>query len=805
MDIDTITENGVGVSEKTVTASSASAIASQTLENHSELAGATGPAAEKAGPAAMQKEENLTTAQVTSTPPSSASPLLLHTIREQTGSEMSPTMSIVPNTPVTTNRERTHTGMTNHSTTSSNNIVYISKNRNTPRSDVQNGSLRWYSHLHNALWTHPVTFKELSPLIASFVAFVLTGWGGYDCSYFHGARISFTGSNYGIWSLEDLNGQCKLWDTLFFAYDLGGHLIAARVFSMTSLLLGMGVFVTMVQALQVHLIAWSVGNLFVVLLLISLATTSFWNVWLCFWLFTYVVMNIIVRALFIHPYYRRISQNGNNILAFVSFLAGTASLLTLIALRSDFCTCDSLSSERFEGRDPGEKACEGNCSLGAAGYVSVLSGAAWMVTAVFVVSVGVQPKRIFEYHRDKMTDSWESANSAEAERVMNGDQTQTQPWEDTLSSPVAPTARPRAIGYHSRETSITTRVVNAAQGFNGILRQSMSFGSNNGGGDPKRRNNSKEDVEPPLSEDDRAVQVDQEEELDEYRIKQTCCQRLCCDLRITPRTRQEKILFWSFRIFLGWIFGMYIFILIVLIGSRSENTRAAKAPSTTPAFITPKVCAWNPLDPSEPFQTFDDKDEAVASGRLVAHCGECGVCSNPLDIQTYVYTRKTIAETAKSCKMHVFFGDPDELTDCLMNKIGFQRDCAGCWADNSKYRFCKCIDCSIVNNAYFFLIHLPVINTAEYCLFTCIKTLFTGFMSNNNVPGAGDTGWLNQCLFCDEKMSGPEFVRCSGVARRRLGIVSEIERNPMEQCLRNDIDWLNVDWEETFGIPSFPQ
>jgi hypothetical protein len=71
-----------------------------------------------------------------------------------------------------------------------------------------------------------------------------------------------------------------------------------------------------------------------------------------------------------------------------------------------------------------------------------------------------------------------------------------------------------------------------------------------------------------------------------------------------------------------------------------------------------------------------------------------------------------------------------------------------------------------------------------------MRTLFTGFMSENNVEGAGDTGWLNQCLQCDEKLSGPGFVTCSGVARRRLGIASEIERNPEEQCPVVDVDWV---------------
>jgi hypothetical protein len=72
-----------------------------------------------------------------------------------------------------------------------------------------------------------------------------------------------------------------------------------------------------------------------------------------------------------------------------------------------------------------------------------------------------------------------------------------------------------------------------------------------------------------------------------------------------------------------------------------------------------------------------------------------------------------------------------------------------------------------------------------------MKTLFTGFMADNNVKGAGDGGWLNQCFQCDERLSGPGFVKCSGVARRRLGIPSEIVRNPAEQCPFVDLDWVD--------------
>jgi hypothetical protein len=205
-----------------------------------------------------------------------------------------------------------------------------------------------------------------------------------------------------------------------------------------------------------------------------------------------------------------------------------------------------------------------------------------------------------------------------------------------------------------------------------------------------------------------------------------------------------------------------------MIGSRAENLNAQEAPDTSPYFITDVVCAYDPTDSSSPFVTFPSKQAAQDEGWVVAHCGACGFCSNMADIKTYVDTRKTIASSAKQCGPVNFFGSFGDLVDCLQDRIPFSDDCAVCWAENMR-------------------------NTGRECLFTCLSTLFTGFMASNNIEGAGSEGWLNHCLYCDEKLSGPDFVTCSGVSRRRLGIVSEIERNPAEQCRNVEIDWVNVD------------
>jgi hypothetical protein len=212
--------------------------------------------------------------------------------------------------------------------------------------------------------------------------------------------------------------------------------------------------------------------------------------------------------------------------------------------------------------------------------------------------------------------------------------------------------------------------------------------------------------------------------------------------------------------------AVYLFLIILLVGSRVENNRAEHAPSTESYFVTPVVCAFNATDTGAPFQTFPTHGDASAAGLTVAHCGECGACSNMPDIELYVRTRKTIAKTAKQCGPTAILSRYTKLVDCLEQKIGFTLECTKCWAANMK-------------------------NTAEKCLTTCMKTLFTGFMTDNNVPGSGNQGWLNHCLQCDERRSGPAFVTCSGVARRRLGISSEIERNPDEQCPFVDVNWLD--------------
>jgi hypothetical protein len=482
---------------------------------------------------------------------------------------------------------------------------------------------------------------QMIPLLLCFVALILSGAGAWDCTFFKGATISFTGGTYGIWTMLDTTGKCQLWDVLFFSYDLGGPLIAARCFTMAVHLIGLGLLTTMMQAFQFYILSWGIGLVFVVLFLITNFTTSIFNIWIVFYLFTYVIYILIVRALFIHPVHRRISERGTNIVASLFILCGVCCLLSLVVLKSDFCMCNDITADALDRQNPGDP-CEGTCRLGSAGYLTVIASAFWFCTAAATFKLGLQQTFDKQVALETKLFLRHSADKADVSSV-------TDPPTSMLTA---------------EESKVVAKGGDSTQPLPSVEDQ--------------------DDDEPPGTI--------------------ACCTTFCCDYRVTERTRKERWAFWSFRVMLGFLVGIYVFLVVLLIGSRGENTTAAKAPDTTVNFITDVVCAFDPVDLFQPFETFPTKAEAENVGYEVAHCGDCGVCSNPADIETYVETREQIADLAKECSIQAIFGTYADLVKCLEGKIGFTQDCTECWADN-------------------------MISTSKNCLFTCMVTLLTGFMS----------------------------------------------------------------------------
>lgn len=50
---------------------------------------------------------------------------------------------------------------------------------------------------------------------------------------------------------------------------------------------------------------------------------------------------------------------------------------------------------------------------------------------------------------------------------------------------------------------------------------------------------------------------------------------------------------------------------------------------------------------------------------------------------------------------------------------------------------------------------------------------------------------LDPCHACDERFCGHAFVECAGANRRRVGVVSDIERDlDVEVCTKVDWEWI---------------
>jgi hypothetical protein len=470
------------------------------------------------------------------------------------------------------------------------------------------------------------------------VALILTIVGSWSCNYFNGAEIGFTGGSYGIWTLEDNSGKCQLWDILFFSYHLDGNLEAARFFSMMAMIVGLSMVATMAQAQQAHIVSWGILLASTILFLVSVSNTNTYNIWIIFGLFSYVSLTLIVRSLFIHPVHRRISVRGSKIIGSLFIFCFVSTLLTLVILRSDYCTCDSLSTKRLEREVIGDP-CDGVCILGSGGIVMMVAAFFWLVTAVATYKIGVQPTEIMENPAKRGLQYSGYSRDSIITKVFS------------FAQFVAHTRRRKEVGTARKYTDGTE-----------MDRPTEDAGEVNGAVENNEIESNEGDIDENNIEEDESWHL-------------TWCQILCCDFRVTKRSRMQRWQFWSFRTLLGFCVAIYIFLLIILIGSRVENRRAEQAPDTSEYFITDIVCAFDKADTSASFVTFPTADAAQLAGLTVAHCGACAFCSNMPDIEAYVETRETIAESAKQCGPKAIFGKYIGLVECLEDEIGLTREC----------------------------------------------------------------------------------------------------------------------------------
>jgi hypothetical protein len=146
--------------------------------------------------------------------------------------------------------------------------------------------------------------------------------------------------------------------------------------------------------------------------------------------------------------------------------------------------------------------------------------------------------------------------------------------------------------------------------------------------------------------------------------------------------------------------------------------------------------------------TFDSKESCIFNNQTVLHCGACGYCSNPNDVNIYKEFTNSMTTMSKKCALKMFFLGRKAGQNCMKKSFGFTDQCISCWLDD--------MQCS-----------------SKKCWKPCLKKYFS-------IKGQIDGN--DECIKCDEDLCGPKFKECSGANRRRLGIKSDIDRDEQEIC-----------------------
>lgn len=174
-----------------------------------------------------------------------------------------------------------------------------------------------------------------------------------------------------------------------------------------------------------------------------------------------------------------------------------------------------------------------------------------------------------------------------------------------------------------------------------------------------------------------------------------------------------------------------------------------------PAVPDGSVCAVVVVDHDKKtyrLKTFASWDAAEAAGAIVTHGGICGLCSPLSDLAVYA-GEKDLTTPVRACGLQNL-GDFDGDKQCLL-QLGFSSPCADIWAYNTMH-------------------------TATVCNQICLSLLDAPY----NVADGG----INDCLACDEHMSGPVFKAYAGRTRRNTGVPSAICR-PCSTVLHIEHDY----------------
>jgi hypothetical protein len=216
--------------------------------------------------------------------------------------------------------------------------------------------------------------------------------------------------------------------------------------------------------------------------------------------------------------------------------------------------------------------------------------------------------------------------------------------------------------------------------------------------------------------------------------------------------------------------GLFLFLAVVNIGATAQQQVVREALGSAWDVLYPQnyqsgpLCAWD--ENYDNIRTFDTLEAVYDANFSVVHCGECAACSNWNDLRLQWTTRDSLAAVSRKCAQKSIFGTLEAVHRCNQETIGFTPECAKCWTYDE-------------------------INTKNHCFFIFLQSIFIDAVLDFQVGFDDITS-----ATCDEAISGPEFVPCSGATRRRMNIVSDIERPEWQQC-----NVVKEVWSEVFNHP----
>lgn len=152
-------------------------------------------------------------------------------------------------------------------------------------------------------------------------------------------------------------------------------------------------------------------------------------------------------------------------------------------------------------------------------------------------------------------------------------------------------------------------------------------------------------------------------------------------------------------------------------------------------------------------RTFADEAAARDAGAKPTHADACGACSTLQDLAVYAQ-EPDLGRKVKDCGVRTLT-EPFEKNVACLAALGFSPACARVWAFNTRA-------------------------TRTKCWGECWTRL--------DAPYHLADGGLNECLGCDERLSGPTFKAAAGRTRRNTGLPSAICR-PCDEVRRIDHDW----------------